>query len=127
MGAALYIVLEKQIPGLDTMVDGKMLSNAEKRLAEAATRLDVRPLMEFFSMNPEEAGGFLEGEGLDDVGVPAEQWFSAEEGLRTVQALLGEAESCSELKNTKEDLVGFEQVLREVQENGVRWHLAVDV
>jgi hypothetical protein len=127
MGAALYIVLERQVPGLDTMIDGKMLSKAEKPLAEAATRLGVRPLMEFFSMSPEEAGDFLEVEGLDDVTVPAEQWFPAEDGLRTVQAFLGELGNSSELRNAKEDLLGFERVLKEAQKNGIRWHLAVDI
>lgn len=128
MGAALYIVLETEIPGLDTMVDGKMLSRAEERLADAATRRGVRPLMEFFSMNPEEAGGFLEGEGLEGVvEVPAEQWFLPEEGLRTVQALLGEAEASPELSEALQDLQGFQRILQEAEKNGVRWHLAVDI
>ena len=55
MGAALYIALEKEIPGVDTMIDGKMLSRAEKHLAQAAKRLGVRPLMEFFSISADEA------------------------------------------------------------------------
>ena len=125
MGAALHIVLEKEIPGVDTIIDGKMLSRAEKHLAGAAKRLGVRPLMEFFSVNPEEAAGFLESEGVE-VEIPAEQWFSAEEGLRTVQALLGEADSSSESRAAKDDLLGCERVLREAQKREVRWHLAID-
>ena len=72
MGAALYIALEKQIPGVDIMIDGKMLSRAEKHLAEAAKRLGVRPLTEFFSVRPDEAAGFLESEGAE-VEIPDEQ------------------------------------------------------
>lgn len=121
MGAALYIVLEKQIPGLDTMVDGKTLSREEEPLAELATRLGVRPLMEFFSMNAEDAAEFLGEEAT------AEQWFPAEEGLKTVRALLGQVEKAPELKAAREDLVGFERVLGAAQKNGVRWHLAIDV
>ena len=127
MCAALYVVLEKAIPGFDSTIDGKMLSNAEQALAAAATRLGVRPLMEFFSMNPNDAGDFLEGEGLDDVQVSAEQWFSAEEGLKTVQPLLPEVENSSELREAKNDLLGVERVLREAHKHGVRWHLAVDI
>ncbi len=97
-----------------------------KPRAETATRLGVRPLMEFFSQNPEEARDFFEGEGMDDVEIPDEQWFPAEEGLRTVQALLREVDSSQELKDTKEDLLQFERVLGEAQKNKVRWHLAVD-
>jgi len=126
VGSALYIVLEKKIPGLDAMVDGKMLAQAEEHLAKAAQRLKVRPLMEFFSINPAEAAGFLEDEGAE-AEIPAEQWFSAEEGLKTVQALLGEMENSPESKITKDDLLGFERVLREAQKQRVRWHLAVDV
>ncbi len=125
MGAALYIVLEKEIPSVDTIIDGKMLSRAEKHLAETAKRLGVRPLMEFFSVGPDEAAGFLGGEGAE-IEIPAEQWFSAEEGLRTVQALLDEVDSSSESRAAKDDLLGCERVLREAQKHGVRWHLALD-
>ena|SRR2546428_11628068 len=124
---ALYIVLEIQIPGLDTMIDGKMLSQAEERLAQEAGRLGVRPLMEFFSVNSEEAGSFLEGEGLGDAEIPVEQWFPAEEGLTTVQALLGEIDSFPETKSAREDLLGLERVLKAAQKNGIRWHLAIDI
>jgi hypothetical protein len=125
MGAALYIALEKEIPGVDAIIDGKMLSRAEKHLAETAKRLRVRPLMEFFSVSPDEAAGLLEGEGAD-VEIPAEQWFSAEEGLRTVQALLHKVDSSSESKAAKDDLLGCERVFQEAQKRGVKWHLAVD-
>jgi hypothetical protein len=126
MGAALYIVLERQIPGFDTSIDGKMLSKAEGPLAQLAKRLDVRPLMEFFSMNPEDAGGVLGAEELGDVDIPAEQWFLADEGLATIQALLGGIEGSPELEKVKEDLFGLERVLKVAQTNRVRWHLAVD-
>jgi hypothetical protein len=41
------------------MIDGKMLSRAEKHLAKAAKRLGVRPLMEFFSTSADEASELL--------------------------------------------------------------------
>ena len=125
MGAALYIVLERQIPGIDTMIDGKMLSSAEKQLAEAAKRLGVCPLMEFFSISPDEAAGFLEGEGIKPE-IPAEQWFPAEEGLKTVEALLSDVDTVPESRAAEDDLLGFQRVLREARKHGVRWHLAMD-
>ena len=125
MGAALYIALEKNIPNVDTLIDGKMLSKAEKQLAEAAEHLNVRPLMEFFSISTDEAADLL---GVDMTGVdtPAVRWFSPEEGLRTVDALLAEAEKSPELGAAKGDLLGCQRVLREAQKHGVRWHLAID-
>ncbi len=123
---ALYIVLENKNPGFDPVVNGKAVSRSEDLLAGMAVRLGVRPLMEFFSVDPDEAGEFLESEGLSDVQVPVEQWFSPEDGLRTVQALLREVENVSELEPAKADLREFEGVLSEAQRKGIKWHLAVD-
>lgn len=125
MGTALYIALEKNIPGVDTRIDGKMLSKAEKHLAKTAKRLGVRPLMEFFSTSAEETADLL-GEDVADIDIPAAQWFSAEEGLKTVDALLAEADGSAELRAAKDDLLGCQRVLRAAQKHGVRWHLAID-
>jgi hypothetical protein len=125
MGAALYIALEKKIPDVDTMIDGKMLSKAEKDLAKAAKRLGVRPLMEFFSTSTDEAADLL-GDDVAGIEIPAAQWFSAEEGLKTVDVLLAEVDSSPDLRPTKDDLLGCQRVLREAQKHGVRWHLAID-
>ncbi len=67
---ALYIVLENNNPGFDPFVNGKVLGQSEKQFAEVAGRLGVRPLMEFFSINPQEAAEFLESEGVSDVAPP---------------------------------------------------------
>ena len=125
MGAALYIALEKTLPDVDTMIDGKMLSKVEKQLAKAAKRLDVRPLMEFFSTSADEAADLL-GEDVAGIDIPAAQWFSAEEGLQTVDALLATVDASPELRAAKDDLLGCQRVLREAQKHGVRWHLAID-
>jgi len=125
MGSALYIVLEKEIPGLDTMIDGKKLSKAEEPLTAVAKRLDVRPLMEFFSISADEAEELLGGD-MAGMKIPAAEWFSAEEGLKTVDALLAEVERSAELSAAKEDLLGCQRVLREAQKQGVKWHLAID-
>jgi len=125
MGAALYIALEKQIPDFDSVIDGKMLSNSEKQLAAVAKRLGVAPLMEFFSTSAEEAEDLL-GDDVAGVDIPAAQWFSPEDGLKTVNALLAQAEISPELRATKDDLLDCQRVLREAQKHGVRWHLAID-
>src|SRR5947208_3470498 len=125
MGAALYIALEKKIQDVDTIIDGKMLSKAEKHLAKAAKRAGVRPLMEFFSVSADEAADLL-GDDVAGIDIPAAQWFSAEEGLRTVDALLAEADASTRLRAAKDDLLGCQRVLREAQKHGVRWHLAID-
>jgi hypothetical protein len=125
MGTSYYIALEKTIPDVDTMIDGKMLNKAEKHLASAANRLGVRPLMDFFSTSADEAADLL-GDDIAGIDIPAAQWFSAEEGLRTVDALLGEVDVNPDLKPAKNDLLGCQRVLREAQKHAVKWRLAVD-
>jgi len=81
--------------------------------------------MEFFSTSAGEASDLL-GEDVAGIDIPAAQWFSAEEGLKTIDALLGEADDSPELSVAKDDLLGCQRVLREAQKRGVRWHLAID-
>ena len=88
MSTALFIVLEKDIPGFDAAVNGKPLSRASKGLDRIAGKLGVRPLMEFCSMDLGEAADLLADLGGEEADIPPEQWFDPEEGLRTVEALL---------------------------------------
>ena len=131
MSAALYIVLEVDRPGFDTIVDGKALSRAEEQLAAAAKDLGVRSLMEFFSMSREEAVHQAEefNTGLD-IGSFQEEWFTAADGLRSVRALLAYVDAqpdavpvSAEVAN---ELTGFAHVLEEAEKRGIRWHLSVD-
>ncbi|MCI0377979.1 MAG: hypothetical protein L0215_10255 [Gemmataceae bacterium] len=137
MGAAIYIVLEKDIPEFDPFVNGKALSASEKWLGALAKKLGVTPLMDFFSADPEEVLDFIEGEEeatgepvADLPELPAEQWFDAAEGLRTVRILRSHlTANAKELRNAQavvSDLDEFERVLEKASSQKVRWHLAVD-
>ena len=131
MGAALYIVLNSDEPGYETFVNGKVLSRTEERLAAAAEKAGVKPLMEFFSMSREEVEAASEEYGLrEGTGAEAgeEQWFDPEEGLRTVHALLAmlDKEPGSLDENVRGELLEFAGVLTEAKKHGHRWHLAVD-
>jgi hypothetical protein len=130
MSAAFYIVLEREIPGFDTGVNGKALSRADKILDTLAEQAGVQPFMHFFSASPEKLAAFAEGEGIDvqDKTFPPERWFSAEDGLKTVDALLRVAESkrIEQVERIVDDLREFHKVLTVARANNVRWHLAVD-
>jgi hypothetical protein len=82
MGAAYYAVLEKQIDGLDTMIDRKLLLQHMDSLDSLARQLGVRPLSEFISMDADALADDAEG-----INVPALQQFSAEDGLATIRAV----------------------------------------
>jgi hypothetical protein len=131
MSSALYIVLDRKIPGADTFVNGKSLAKHKDELETMAKRLGVRPLMSFFSMSNEELASLEEEYAIDlnkTKSRTAEAWFAAEEGLGTVNALL-ENLSGSKLKDVarvETDLREFVGVLELAKANGIRWHLAVD-
>ena len=108
-------------------MDGKSLSRHMESLDAAARQLGVRPLSEFFSIAPESAAEFMEGEGMDigDIEVPPLQQFSAEEGLATVRALLSHAQIHAD--RVAEDLRECERILSAAGQHGVGWHFEIDI
>ena len=121
MGSAHYIVLERNIDDLDTMMDGKCLSQNIELLDEVAEDIGVRPLSEFFSMPPEELAEFMDG--ANDIELPPLEQFSAQDGLITVRALLARPEAQPAL----EDLQACERILSVAAQHGVRWRFQIDV
>jgi hypothetical protein len=130
VSSALFIVLAREIPGIDaSSVGGKFLARNLEWLDEAAKMLVVRPLSELISVNPEDAAAFLEGEGQDatDLAFPPEQWFDAEEGLRTIEALLQHVKSEKPAEQRLlDDLRDCRQVLQRARQEATRFHFAVD-
>jgi hypothetical protein len=132
MGAALFIVLEREIHGLDTTMDGKCLSLATEKLDTLAAKLRVTPLSEFFSTDPTQAAEFLDGEGLGDseVPIPPLRQFTAEQGLATVRALLthigSQPASVPDFAGVVRDLQDCERILSSAAAQGVGWHMEVD-
>ena len=129
MSLAWYVVLEREVAGFDPSVNGKFIAKAGDQLDAIAKSAGVTPLMDFFSASPEMLEGLMEDAGEDTfVGAPSEQWFSAEDGLKTVRVLL-EATSNGTLPSSDKiasDLREFETVLEKALSHGVRWHLAID-
>lgn len=126
MGAAFFIVLERAIDGLETGMDGKSLSRHIESLDDAARELDVRPLSDFFSADPEEMAEFMRGEGADTdpADLPALQQFAAEDGLTTIRALA--AHRVGRTDGVADDLKECERILSAAAQHQVGWHFAVD-
>ena len=127
MGSALFITLERKIKGLDTFVNGKVLSAASDRLDKVAKNLKVKLLMDFYSANPEEVEDFA---GFEVPDLLAETFFPAAEGLKTVKALREHLEenpkAVARVKDVIADLEDFERILAKASDQGVKWHLSVD-
>ncbi|QDU08856.1 hypothetical protein [Gimesia aquarii] len=126
MGVAYFIVLEREIEGVDSFMDGKCLARATDSLDQVARDLGVCPLSDFFSIDPEHAADFLADEGVDsdNIELPALQQFSAEEGLTTVRALLGH--SAGQTEGITDDLQECERLLNLAAKHGIKWHFEVD-
>lgn len=122
MGAAYYIALEKTIDGLDTMMDGKCLSQHIESLDALAQQLGVRPLSEFISMDADSLAEVL-GDDADGIEVPPMKQFSAEDGLATIRALLPRPEAQPAL----DDLKDCDRILSAAAQHGIGWHFQIDI
>ena len=133
MSASLYIVVEGEDPGFDIFVNGHALARNEDALERLAERLSVQPLLEFFSADRNSMALLLD-QGAGDpewtTHLPQPQWYSPDEGLRTVRALLdfltiSPAALGSETDFVVRELREYETVLRKTSVRRLRWHLAV--
>ncbi|HSS77789.1 MAG TPA: hypothetical protein VLV54_13735 [Thermoanaerobaculia bacterium] len=130
MSSALYIVLDREVPGLDTFMNGKALAAAEEVVTAQCERLGVRDLWSFYSVDPLDVADPLDD--VDDSGdldswepAPTEAWFPVTDGLATVRALR-EALPGQAGTAVLEDLSDMERILAEAERAGARWYLAVD-
>jgi hypothetical protein len=133
MAASMYIVVEGEDPGYNIYVNGRMLARHESAVERLAERLGVRPLLEYFSADENSMALLIEeGAGNPDLlkRLPPPQWYTPEEGLRTVRALIEAlAANPAQIPADGEELLGelreYEAVLHRTAERGLRWHLAV--
>src|ERR1700739_4860156 len=124
MAASMYIVVKGEDPGFDIFVNGRALARHEDALEGVALRLGVRPLIEFFSADENSMALLIEeGAGNPDLlrCLPPPQWFSAAEGLETVDALLtalrrDPQQIGSEGPGVLAELEGYAEVLRKTHD-----------
>ncbi len=129
----MYIVVQGDDPGFDTFVNGRSLARHEDALEKLALRLGVRPLIEFFSADENSMSLLIEeGAGNQEImnRLPPPQWYSAEDGLATVDALVDALEHEPQQLGTEgvevlAELLEYRKVLRKTQDRRMRWHLAV--
>lgn len=126
-------MVEGDDPGFDIFVNGHALARNEDGLERLADRLSVQPLLEFFSADRNSMALLLD-QGAGDPGwtthLPQPQWYSPDDGLRTIRALLdflaiSPAALGSETEFIVRELKEYETVLRKTAVRHLRWHLAV--
>jgi hypothetical protein len=135
MSVAFFIVLDRQDPGFDTMVNGKYLARDAERLAGIARSLGMPALEDYVSYAPDEARAMMEDlgaapEDIEAAELPEQRWFDAQEGLDLVAKLADHVRTNpAAVKNAKgvlADLREYKEVLEKAQEIGARWNLGVD-
>lgn len=129
----MYIVIEGEDPEFDTFVNGRALARNEDALEKIAERAGIKPLLEFFSADENSMALLLE-EGAGDPEwaktLPPPQWFSPEDGLVTICALLDQLRAApaslgTETAAVTREIEEFERVLRKAAQRKLRWQLAV--
>ena len=129
MGVALYIVTDKEEPGFDTFVNGKTIAKEEKRLDAVSKVLGIPRFSDFISMSQDDLEGILG----DEAGVTPQdvKWFTPEEGLIFVQAIIGHiSANPSSVKNQRgllDELSEYAEVFERAKRAGVKWHLNIDI
>ena len=126
MSVAWYVVLERDISGFDHTLNGKAVANVADLLDSVAKEKGLPTLMSFFSISSDELAGFPSDHGVSLKQPPPEKWFSADEGLKTINGLLDYAENQKLDARVVTDLQEFKNVLETAKRNSVAWHLAVD-
>jgi len=142
MGVAYFVTLERDIDGLDTMMSGKALSSAdfedkcEKTITRIAQELGITPLTDFLSFSLDTILGHMEltrEEAPQNVidNIKPEEWFDPGDGIASASALISFlTEHPTVTPNVKWVISDLEEIIRILtvaQENGVRWHLEIDV
>ena len=133
MAASMYIVVEGEDPGYNIFVNGRALARHEDALEKVALRIGARPLIEFFSADENSLALLIEeGAGNQDLlrKLPPPQWYSAADGLSTVEGLVEELERDpqqlgSEGRAVLDELREYREVLTKTETRHLRWHLAV--
>jgi hypothetical protein len=133
MAASMYIVVEGEDPGYDIFVNGRVLARYENAVENLALELGVKPLLEFFSADENSMSLLIEeGGGNPELitRLPPPQWYSAEDGLSTLSALIAALDQDPHQLGTEgpevlSEMREYETVLRKTAERGLRWHLAV--
>lgn len=131
MAQSIVVTLEREIPAsaaYGKAGTGKALARESDRLDSAARRRGVMPPTQLLSENQAALVEQMKAEGFDPtkMRLPAEQWFSAAEGIKTVRALVEYVSA--NLNDFKQpnpilrDLKAAETLLVAADAAGIRFH-----
>jgi hypothetical protein len=132
MALAIVVTLEKDLPEAAATyakaASGKALARESDRLDTAARTKKVTVITSLLSESQAVLAAQLQAEGFNpaNMRLPAEQWFPAADGLKTVTGLAEHVtENMNKFKQPNpilRDLKAAETILRAADAAGVRFH-----
>jgi hypothetical protein len=134
MALALVVTLQKELPEAQAIYakakTGKALARESERLSTAARRCNVQGLPAMLSESQAALIEQLKADGFDPakMRIPPENWFPAEEGLKTVRGL--HAHVHANLNDFKQpnpilrDLKAAEALLAAAEAAGIQFHFS---
>lgn len=131
MGVAFYIELDREELEIDN-IDGKSVAKAMEKLTEIAEELGILPLESFMGQSMDDFSDLIDEEIiLEDGSDGGAKWFSPEDGIATIDALVGalskEPTRIKSVTKVLEDLADYRAALTTAQKAGAKWHLAIDI
>jgi hypothetical protein len=130
MPAAFFIALEKPIRGLKADARFPAFTAVSHKLEALAEKTGIESHMHFFD-SPEESDALLEGLEIEDDSPSSYTWYSAGDGLQTINTLLGHVQkSAKKIANGAtviEEMHEMERILSIASQKNVGWCLTVDL
>ena len=130
MSVAYYIVLDNDEPGFDAFVNGKFVAKEATKLDVICNKLGIRKFDDFLTMSEDDISDML-GEEVELPEGEEEQWFTADEGIAFVNALITHLkENPKDVKNPEgvlEDLAEYADIFEKAKNVGANWHLNMDI
>ena len=134
MALAIIVTLEKDLPDATAAYvktkTGKALARESDRIDSAARRRSVPPITSLLSESTEKLAAQMTADGFDvsKMRLPAERWYDAGEGLKSVRTLIEHV--TANLNDFKQpnpilrDLKAVEAYLAAADQAGVRFHFS---
>jgi hypothetical protein len=130
MGVAYFIEFDNEELEVD-FTDGKSVANAMDDLNALAKDIGIKSLEEFMGQSMDDIGDMLDEDiEMDDGSDGAALWFEPKEGISVLERLVAELRANPKrLKSSAaviEDLESYITALKVAEQNGAKWHLAID-
>jgi hypothetical protein len=130
MGVAYFIEFDNAELEVDC-TDGKSVARAMDALNAFAIDLGITPLEHFMGQSMDDIGDMLGEEiEMEDGSDGSASWFEPQEGIAVLEKLIAALKANPKrLKSSAaviEDLQSYSAALGFAQEQGAKWHLAID-